>query len=206
MRTYQKKNTPRQIFLRFAFALGIISVLFGRIYAQANQTPQRGFHPAGSYALSDIETINTNNGNLMLRLPMASLPAGRGGGLSAGIGLFYNSKIWDSQISIWGDTFGNTYTDHLLRNSPEGGWRYGFEYKPQLDDRLDQYADEYSIPPCTATEVLWRYKLKVSFPDGSLHEFRPSGDTDPLQDGYFAMRPDGWRTNCYSDSPHVSAP
>jgi RHS repeat-associated protein len=205
MRTFQKKNKSRQIFLQLAFVIGIISVLFCKVHAQANETPQRGFHPAGSYALTDIETINTNNGNLMLRLPMASLPAGRGGSLSASIGLFYNSKIWDSQTLIWKDTFNNTYTDHLLRNSPEGGWRYGFEYKPQLFDRLDQY-DLSSVPPCTDAEVLWRYKLQVSFPDGSLHEFRPSGDTDLLQDGYFAMRPDGWRTNCYGDSPHVSSP
>jgi RHS repeat-associated protein len=205
MRTCQKKNTSRQIFLRFAFVFGIISVLFSGIYAQTDQTPQRGFHPAGSYALSDIETINTNNGNLMLRLPLASLPAGRGGSLSASIGLFYNSKNWDSQISIWRDTFFNTYTDHLLRDSPEGGWRYGFEYKPQLEDRLDRY-DEYSRPPCGATEFQWRYKLKVSFPDGSMHEFRPRGFSDSLEDGYFIVRPDGWGGGCSGDSPMVSGP
>jgi RHS repeat-associated protein len=205
MRTLQRKNKSLRVFLQLALVFGIISVLFCKVHAQPNQTPQRGFHPAGSYALSDIETINTNNGNLMLRLPMASLPAGRGGSLSAVIGLFYNSKIWDSQTLIWRDLFQNTYTDHLLRESPEGGWRYGFEYKPQLFSRLDDY-DETSKPPCTSLEAIWRYKLKVSFPDGSMHEFRPSGDTDLLQDGYFAMRPDGWRTNCYSDSPHVSGP
>jgi len=205
MRTLQKKNTSRRMFLQFALVLGIISVLFGRIYAQTEQTLQRGFHPAGSYALSDIETINTNNGNLMLRLPMASLPAGRGGSLSASIGLFYNSKIWDSQTLIWKDTFNNTYTDHLLRESPEGGWRYGFEYKPQLFSRLDDY-DETSKPPCTSLQALYRYKLKVSFPDGSLHEFRPSAGTDPLEDGYFNVSPDGWISDCYGDRPFYSGP
>ncbi|MGH9754034.1 MAG: hypothetical protein ACREA2_14755, partial [Blastocatellia bacterium] len=210
MRTCQKKNTNRRMFLQFAFVLGIVSVLFcvpDKSYAQTDQTPQRGFHPAGSYALSDIETINTNNGNLMLRLPLASLPAGRGGSLSASVGLFYNSKNLDSRIFIWKDTLNNTYTDHLLNDSPEGGWRYGFEYKPQLIDRLDQY-DEYSRPPCAASEAVWRYKLKVSFPDGSLHEFRPGGHPEhsSLQDGYFAIRPDGWTTNCSGDSSQVSGP
>lgn len=208
MRSYQKKNTSRQIFLQFMYILGIASVLFcvpDKVHAQDDQNPQRGFHPAGSYALSGIETINTNNGNLMLRLPLASLPAGRGGSLSASVGLFYNSKNWDSRISIWKDIFDNTYTDHLLRDSPEGGWRYGFEYKPQLTDRLDQY-DEYSRPPCGAAEAQMRYKLQVSFPDGSLHEFRPSGYSDSLADGYFFIRPDGWATGCSGDSPLVSGP
>src|SRR5262245_10877501 len=205
MRTLQKKNTSWRMFLQFALVFGIISFLFGKVLAQPEQTPQRGFHPAGSYALTDIETINTNNGNLMLRLPMASLPAGRGGSLSASVGLFYNSKIWDSKTLIWKDTFNNTYTDHLLRESPEGGWRYGFEYKPQLISRLDDY-DETSKPPCTSLEVIWRYKLKVSFPDGSLHEFRPSVGTDPLEDGYFSVRPDGWISDCYSDRPFYSGP
>jgi hypothetical protein len=41
--------------------------------------PIRGFIPAGSYAPSEIETINMQNGNVILSIPIVSLPSGRGG-------------------------------------------------------------------------------------------------------------------------------
>ena len=52
--------------------------------AQDSSTPQRGFQPAGSYALTDLETINTTNGNMLLSIPMAALPPGRGNSPGAG--------------------------------------------------------------------------------------------------------------------------
>ena len=56
-------------------ALLILLVLLGAPVAAQEKAPERGFRPAGSYALSDIETISTTSGNLMLRVPLAkSLP------------------------------------------------------------------------------------------------------------------------------------
>src|SRR5881396_597971 len=49
------------------------------VRAQQDTIPQRGFFAAGSYALSDLETINTANGNVMFRIPLVSLPPGRAG-------------------------------------------------------------------------------------------------------------------------------
>lgn len=63
--------------------------------AQSGKEPQRGFHPAGSYSLGDVETVSTTSGNMMLRVPLASLPAGRGGSPGPGVALIYNSKLWD---------------------------------------------------------------------------------------------------------------
>ena len=45
--------------------------------AQLPPSPEHGFQPAGSFALSNIETINTANGNMILRVPIAALPPGR---------------------------------------------------------------------------------------------------------------------------------
>ncbi len=60
---------------------GFIVILLGgalNVQAQDNNTPQRGFHPAAPYALTDLETINTVNGTLMFHLPLAAPPDGRG--------------------------------------------------------------------------------------------------------------------------------
>jgi hypothetical protein len=57
---------------------------------------KRGFAPGNSFSVGDIETINTTNGNLMLRFPLTTLPAGRNG-LSAGLTLYYNSKLYDTE-------------------------------------------------------------------------------------------------------------
>lgn len=63
--------------------------------AQESNTPQRGFYPAGTFHSSDLETINAGNGNMMIHMPITSLPPGRGG-LSAEVRLIYNSKIWNT--------------------------------------------------------------------------------------------------------------
>jgi hypothetical protein len=59
-------------------SLLLILTLYSPALGQGS-TPQRGYQPGGSYALSDIETINTTNGNLMLNLPLGRLAPGRGG-------------------------------------------------------------------------------------------------------------------------------
>src|SRR5216117_78780 len=62
--------------------------------AQAqNQSPERGFHAGGSYALSEIETLSQFSGEVSLRIPLGSLPPGRAG-LSASLNLLYSSKLW----------------------------------------------------------------------------------------------------------------
>src|SRR5690242_20153678 len=55
--------------------------------------PQRGVTPIGSYAITDIETVDTVNGNLSLRLPITSLASGRTG-TTASLSLVYNSSMY----------------------------------------------------------------------------------------------------------------
>jgi RHS repeat-associated protein len=200
------------------------------VSAQEQKTPDRGFTPGGSYSLGDIETINTTNGNLMLNIPVAALPPGRGG-LSAKISLFYNSKLYDPhtlykdctrtpygaplapKVPAGPQCGGDTITQAVLaaRSSQQAGWRYGYKYQMELQER------DYSPPsqinssyydPCQEYNYLYYFKLSMIFPDGSKHEFRLLGQ-DEL-DGYFKYRPDGstngWNPNtnsgyCPGDAP-----
>jgi len=95
MRTSILSNSGRKLL----FICGIVLAAFcAQTTGLAQEaTKGRGFSPIGSYALSDIETINLVTGNLMFHLPIASLPPGRGG-LSASLSLVYNSKLWDSDV------------------------------------------------------------------------------------------------------------
>ena len=68
------KNTDSVMYFLFAI------LLWSATSAVAQDSgPKRGFNPGGSFALSDIESINMTNGNMMLHFPLAALPAGRGG-------------------------------------------------------------------------------------------------------------------------------
>src|SRR5258707_12914536 len=108
--TKRMKPFQRQI-LRDSFSLSIflfalLSCNLALINAQETG-PKRGFQPGGSYALSDIETISTTNGNLMMQFTLPSLPVGRNG-LTAGINLIYNSTIYNSRTS-WFQAIDNNF-------------------------------------------------------------------------------------------------
>ena len=129
----------------------LICFLTGMCVAQ-DASNRRGFHPGNSFAIGDFETINTTNGNLMLRFPLGSLPGGRNG-LSAGIDLYYNSKLYDSETQYFMpdnescEIVGNEpgilvcpyYQKSVLKESPEGGWQFGTMYQLKVIDRHDQF-------------------------------------------------------------------
>lgn len=180
-----------------------------RVLAQDN-TPKRGFQPANSFALSDVETINTTNGNLILNFPIGSLPSGRGG-MSATMRLLYNSKLYDSypEWVVWygGNPSPQVVQQNHLTPSGEGGWRYGTGYQLLLFNKMDQYAGlPGDLPPGTnptpqcypvanpAATHIW--KLKIAFPDGSAHEMIPLGYTNYQGEGYYEIRPDGFFETC----------
>jgi hypothetical protein len=116
---------------------------------------KRGFQLGNSFAIGDFETINTTNGNLMLKFPLGSLPGGRNG-LSAGINLFYNSKLYDSETQWFVDPNDSCniigeagegilvcpyYQKSVLKESPQGGWQFGTMYSLKLIDRRDQFSN-----------------------------------------------------------------
>ena len=61
-----------------------------------SQEPDRGFRTANSYAATGLEVVNTTNGNMLLNIPLASLPAGRGTSPGYTVLLRYDSKLFDS--------------------------------------------------------------------------------------------------------------
>ncbi|HET6979059.1 MAG TPA: RHS repeat-associated core domain-containing protein [Pyrinomonadaceae bacterium] len=176
----------------------ILIVLLPTLASGQGSTPARGFQPGGSYALSDIESINTTNGNLMFNLALGKLAPGRGG-FSGQLNLHYDSKLYDSHTQYYQDwdhpIFGEPQTviRNMLMTSDQGGWHYGTGYELQLIDRLSQYPLEI-MPQYPDPATLYHYKVKVAFPDGSLHEFLPRGFGSPMDEGYYGIRPDGWRT------------
>jgi RHS repeat-associated protein len=198
--------------LAFLFCWIVFLLYAGDSFCHAQgMKPKRGINPGTSYALSDIESINTTNGNLGFRIPVASLPPGPGGFSGGGISLIYNSKIWDTPTVLAPD---GTYDNHgqpngkpqnFLKLSTDGGWRYGAGYEVRLVNRLDDYSSSPLKPTCekqsgtSGHEADYIYKVQVIFPDGSAHEFAPQGyqtASNTTGDGYYNIRPDGYLISC----------
>ena|SRR5690349_4189438 len=131
---------------KVAFTVAFILILPVLGVAQ-DSTPARGFQLAGSYAISDIETVNSHNGDLMLNVLLGKLAPGRGG-LSGQLSLRYDSKLYDSQTQYyqdWDHMAGDeprVAVRNMLVTSDQGGWKYGTGYGLQLLDRMSQYPPE----------------------------------------------------------------
>ena len=201
--------------------------LAGSLWAQNTEVPERGFQPTGSYRLSDIETVNTKNGNVMLRVPLAALPPARGGNPGFQLTLNYNSKLWDVFVEHRNEHGPNTpnpppgpggppmppppaprppFTVHreLRKQFADPGWHYSYDYHLEVEDR--RVHDQELNTPLTqqTSDTLedakrwYVFKLWMAFPDGSVHLFRPAGEMDPHDDDYFRIRPNGWRLREYN--------
>ena len=70
-----KSRATSSFLLRACAALCLLLAYAFTVGAQ-NTSPQRGFNPGGSYAISDIETISTSGGNLGLSIPLGDCPPG----------------------------------------------------------------------------------------------------------------------------------
>jgi hypothetical protein len=104
-----------------------IAVSF-KCLAQEASRPDRGVMPNGSYSVSDIENINLLNGNLNIKIPLASLPPISGGNLSWTVSAQYNSKLWDitrEQANEDPLTWAPYYIDYP---GAGGGWTIGATY------------------------------------------------------------------------------
>jgi RHS repeat-associated protein len=195
----QQRSAARFIGL-FVFLIACVTPTHGQM--QLPPSPEHGFQPAGSYALSNIETINTANGNMMLRIPLAALPPGRGNSPGFQLGLVYNSKLYDTHIEeIPDEGTGQIVQQIQLNPSEQGGWHFDFStYSLQLVSRLDVEGWTTCNPGSCAgwNRNAYIYKLKVIFPDSGEHEFRPLSYVDALADGYYNINPNGlqWGTTC----------
>lgn len=143
--------------------------------------PDRGTLPNSSYAVSDIESVSLQNGNVNLNIPLASLPPIAGGKLSWSLNAQYNSKIWDvvrtQQIGESFDLSEEYYVVDTVQQSDRGGWRVSGQYT--IDIRDAHWDFDYQIPPVgdepdrtLLINNAW-YKTVIVMPDGSEHELRP---------------------------------
>jgi hypothetical protein len=130
------RSVPKLI-VRLIVVIACVSATYGQM--QLPPPPEHGFQPAGSYGLSNIETINTANGNMMLRIPLAALPAGRGNSPGFQLGLVYNSKLYDTHIEeIPDEGTGQIVQQIQLNPSEQGGWHFDFStYSLQLINRVE---------------------------------------------------------------------
>lgn len=210
------RTHPARFFTLSVLALGLAALLPASAVltrAQNVQSPQRGFHPSVSYALSDLETVGMSGGNLSMRVPLSGLPAGRGG-LSAALNLIYNSKVWDVYYSteLAPECLPGAMCEpepprqiETLGPSQEGGWRYGYQYKLQLFQRdYTPPFEQQNYNVCSDVYAVYYYQLKMSFPDGSLRTLALQGQ--PSYDGYYAYKPDGStaRSSCATPPPYLT--
>ena len=177
-------------------------MLSANVSAQSEQSASRGLQSGASYSISDIESINNTNGNVMFNIPLASLPAGRGG-ISAGVSLVYNSKMFDtlSGQNLYQTPPGSTQSATILKKS--GGWHYGYGYTFTQKSRGNYYANPVGGVCYSESNPDYRYldayKFVMGFPDGGSHEFVPSHyyyqvDTENL-DGYYPVDINGVHRN-----------
>ena len=189
-------------------ALGIGAV---SLRAQDREVAERGLQVTGSYRLGDIETINSKNGNVLLRVPLATLPAGPGGSPGFELALNYNSKLWDVNVEHHADPNSTdpavTSIEHRTLKPALGnpGWTYNYQYKIDLDRRSHHRFGLSTVCDPNNTQVkdqlLWyEYQVRMVFPDGSVHVFLPEGEATNTynHDHYFPVKPDGIRleTRC----------
>ena len=85
---------PRSLTRAFSTVAVLCAVYCGAI-AQEAARPDRGAALNRNYAISDIENINLQNGNVQLSIPLAALPPIAGGKLSWTVSANYDSKLWD---------------------------------------------------------------------------------------------------------------
>lgn len=190
-------------------ALAYLIFASGQLSAQTEVAPKRGVYLSGSYSVSDFETVNNTNGNVMFSFPLASLPPGRGG-MSYGVTLNYNSKLFDVRT----DEFfvpPSGFEGEVMRayKSETGGWRYGVGYRfeqkkrpvvPEFHNNTSEVCHSPAQPNYKYFDI---YKFVLTMPDGSQKEFTPvmnfgTGVYDSTyQDGYHSVDINGkyrrWR-------------
>ncbi|MEN6603351.1 MAG: hypothetical protein ABFD86_13140, partial [Bryobacteraceae bacterium] len=160
----------------------------------------RGVQTNGLYLISGYEAINDVTGNLVYRVPIASMPPGRNGS-PLEVGLIYNSTIYDVYTEYWMRPGGSTEVPiYVLKQSESGGWRWSYKYDLDWEHRQAAYC---SGGAGITTYAFALNKLRVVLPDGSHHTLHPrAADLSGTEgDGYYQLTPEGNYSNT-SCRPH----
>jgi hypothetical protein len=170
-----------------ALSCCVLAALLAAAQAPAQDHPNvaKGFHPAGTFAVGDLDNINSFNGNLILTLPLGQkYPVG--GGLSYGLTLVYNSQVWELQ------DYGGLLQSIPLRASNAGlGWMVSLgRFKP-LESDPDALSRDTYMSPDGARHALYPTLHEGDTPssgvqysrDGSYLRYTAASRTMELPDG-----------------------
>jgi YD repeat-containing protein len=163
---------------KFAVLTVVLLGLLWTVPAQDKHTEQN-LQPGIPYSISDIENINLTNGNLMFNFGFGGV-SGRGSA-AAGISLKYNSKLYESHVMTTLDVSQNMSPQRFLRLDHEGGWQYDSDYRLRVINRNDELDEPIQVGGGCAMpnhDGVYVWKLMMYLPDGSQHEFRPTGYSD----------------------------
>lgn len=172
--------------------------------AQQRQ-PDRGFQAANSYSAGSFDAVNVSNGNVVINLPIASLPAGRGTSPGFTVTLQYNSKLWDSkqttfssalqqgvgQVNIENESY-SYYSDNLML-SDRGGWKMLTSYRLIQTNRMNLEDPDPCLRGDPIEKISARWKLEMEFPDGSVKHFIPIYQSTVSLEGYYNIDMNGVR-------------
>jgi YD repeat-containing protein len=165
--------------IRAAIVLAISMVALA---AQAGEDPQtnRGVDLSGVYHSGDIDTVNVQNGNVIIAIPMATqFPLN--GGFSYGIHLIYTGQPWDFP-EVLGDGGGPEYeyrpSPTPNRRSNAGlGWRVTMGRLIPPSDPTNTSCSGGEWGPCG----YWAYES----PDGADHFFSQGTNPYYTDDGSY---------------------
>lgn len=210
------KNKLMKISAKLTSGIAIGFLLAFGIYGQLSGRPDRGYQQGNSYAISDIENINMTGGNVLLNIPLASLPKGRGTSPGFSVSLSYDSKLWDSEQKWEEDGLNEfnaqaDYTRNLLKPAEEGGWQIYGSYKLNVVNRNK----DGNFEKCVAFNTNYSkngyaWKVEMRMPGGGVANFRPNGSGSAYQDyhkdGFSEINPNGyaehWGLSTYINDPH----
>ncbi len=161
--------------------------------------PQRGFLPSAAYSISELDSVSAVNGNLSLRVPLASLPPGRAGH-GFDVELIYNSQIYDISIGRRMSPYRHEVLTQELTKGTTGGWHYNFA-NIGVDYEIRQSPTGGWTCETDGVEAMRLNRLRIGLADGSQHVLHLRGYGDELGDGYrgdgyYAIGPDGRYVGC----------
>ncbi|HEV7645946.1 MAG TPA: RHS repeat-associated core domain-containing protein [Pyrinomonadaceae bacterium] len=155
---------------------------FSCMAQELSGAPEKGTGGLATQAVSEIDNINLQNGNVSLQIPLASLPQIAGGKLSYTLTAYYNSLNLKSSVS---QHIGETnppapgcpqmYTTTVVNGTDP--WTIGGRYVVEFRDaKVDFDYQDPTDTECFGTEY---YAMQPGFfrpvlktPDGSEHEMR----------------------------------
>ena len=197
--------------IRMKSAIGVLislAVLGGPVVAQMpdpyvrDTVPVRGLMPYADQISSPIDNIDPVSGKVSLSIPLASIPAGRGG-LGFDLALTYDSHIYDLypyQVPGYDPNDGHALTAIYSRigaSQTGGGWHYNFKnIRVWLEEKANHDLPDPNNPNYCRYDKVVAWRLRVGLPDGSNHilHLRPAEGESGSQyrtDGFAGVMPSG---------------